>query len=203
MRELIEFLTEVGKLKRIKRKGWVMRSVKEPETISDHTFRVTLMGWVLAKKEKLNIEKVMKMALIHDLCEVYAGDWTPYDSIKINDSKTFQTLPAHLTKEKIIISNEKRCKEKSALIKITKKLPKELCDEILSLWYEYEEGYSKEGRFVRQLDRIENVLQALEYQKEDPNLPINSFWQTANELVDDKILLQFLKELDSFFYKKK
>ena len=94
MDKIIKFFSEIGKLKLIPRRGWVIRDVKNPESIAEHTFRVAIMAWVLAdrKNSKLNLEKLIKMALIHDLCEVYSGDITPYDSILPKDKKKRQEL---------------------------------------------------------------------------------------------------------------
>lgn len=87
MKDLITFFVEVGKLKKMKRRGWVIRGVKDPETIAEHTFRMALMAWVFGKRKRLDIQQILKMALIHDLCEVYAGDTTPYDNIIVGKNK--------------------------------------------------------------------------------------------------------------------
>lgn len=52
---------------------------KNPETIAGHTFHEAIMAWILSKEKRtnFNIEKMLKIALIHDLCELYAGDMTP------------------------------------------------------------------------------------------------------------------------------
>ncbi len=82
MEELVKFFFEVGKLKKMARKGWVINNIKNPESIAEHVFRAALMAWFLGTKKKgLNIERIIKMALIHDLCEIYAGDTTTYDSV--------------------------------------------------------------------------------------------------------------------------
>lgn len=94
MDKIIKFFSEVGKLKDIKRRGWIIRDIKNPESIADHSFRAALMGWILAEKSgrKLNISKLLKMAIVHDLCEVYAGDTTPYDTILPKDKKKRREL---------------------------------------------------------------------------------------------------------------
>jgi len=82
MKDLIDFFINIGKLKEMKRRGWVINRIKNPESIANHIFRMAIMTWILAKKKGgLNIERILKMALIHDLCEIYTGDTTPYDSV--------------------------------------------------------------------------------------------------------------------------
>lgn len=204
MKDLIRFLVEAGKLKRIRRKGWLIRGVVDPETIAEHTFRMVLTTWILGDSKKLDMQRALKMALIHDLCEVYAGDTTPYDHIPLGEiarKEIIEILPPRKREEKERLAKERRVREQRALAKIIEDLPKKLKEEIMSLWLEYEEGSSSEGRFVRQVDRVENLIQALEYKNIDSGLAINSFWLTVKELVDDPKLLEFIKELDKYFYK--
>ena len=82
------------------------------------------------------------------------------------------------------------------------KLPSGLKKEIRNLWADYEKGLTREGRFVRQVDRVENLLQALEYWKKDKSFTIGPWWVQIEELVDDPILLKFLKNLEKKFHSK-
>jgi len=208
MEELINFFIEIGKLKKMKRMGWVINRVKEPEDIADHVFRMAIMAWFFAeKKGGLKIEKILKMALIHDLCEIYAGDTTPYDSILPKDKrkwkKLMKTWPRFSGKEKIELAFEKHKKEWSFLLKLTAKLSPKLRKEVLDLWVDYEEGLTKEGRFLHQADRMENLLQALEYWKKQKTPPIRPWWIWAKEFFDDPLLLDFMRELDKKFHSGK
>jgi putative hydrolase of HD superfamily len=208
MDKIIKFFSEVGKLKGMPRRGWVIRDIKSPESIAEHTFRVAIMAWVLAdKKDKnLKIEKIIKMALIHDLCEVYAGDTTPYDSILPRDKKKrrelLKTWPRFSEKQKKILAEKKYKKEKAGLEKLIKDLPPKLRSEIKSLWLDYEKGGSPEGRFFKQADRLESFLQAAEYWKGNKNVPQKPYWIQAKELHDDPILLEFMEQIDKEFHKK-
>ena len=78
MKERLEFLIKTNKLKEMPRTGWVLMGERNPEMIAEHTFRVCVAAWLLGKKKKLNIERLIKIALSHDLCEIYAGDMTPF-----------------------------------------------------------------------------------------------------------------------------
>ncbi len=204
MTNFIDFFIGVGKLKKKKRSGWVLREVKNPETIAEHSFRVAIMAWLLAeKKEKMSLERLIKMALIHDIGEVYAGDITPYDSIlpknKKDVRKLMRTHPRFSSSEKRELALEKHKKEWQALIKITSRLDRNLREEILNLWLDYEEGLTKEGRFLKQVDKVENLLQALEYWKKDKNFPIEPWWIEAKEIFTDPLLLEFIDLLDKKF----
>ncbi len=206
MKDLLNFLIEVGKLKRMKRKGWVLRGVKDPETIAAHTFRMTIMAWLLCSKKRLNLDKILKMCLIHDLCEVCAGDATPYDKILPKDKKQWKKIInkwprlSKIEKEKTFL--EKYRKEDKALKKLISNLPTSLKKEITNLWNDYEKGLTREGRFVRQLDRIENLLQALEYWKRDKQFSMEPWWIQIEELVDEPILLEFMEVLGKKYHRE-
>jgi len=206
MDKVLHFLIEVGKLKKMPRRGWVLRKIKNPETIAAHTFRMVIMAWVLGQNKKINLTKVIKTALIHDLCEVYAGDTTPYDKILAKNKKELKELmskwPRFSKKEKEKNFKEKYKKEYKSLKKLVSGLSPKLKKEIKTLWVDYEKGLTPEGKFVRQLDRVENLLQALEYWKEKKSFAIEPWWVQIEELVDDSVLLEFLEVLEKNFHKK-
>lgn len=201
MKGILNFLIEVGKLKKIPRTGFVWLGVKNPETIAQHSFRVAIMNWVLAEevKPKLNLGKVIKISLVHDLCEIYAGDMTPYWGLLPEDSKErrkilkrWVRLPQKIKEKR---DKEKFVKEKKSLEKLIKKLEPKLKKEIMDCWLDYERLSSREGRFVKQGDKIETLLQAKEYWKSDRNSPVFGWWEEIHELVDEPVLLEFLKEI--------
>ena len=206
MTNFLKFFTDSGKLKTIPRGGWVLRGIKNPESVAEHTFRVALMARVLGKqKHGLNVDKIIKMALIHDLCEVHAGDITPYDSILPKDAKKKKEMLKHWPRfteaQKKKIAEKKFKREKDGLEKIVKELPHALAHEMKSLWLDGEKGQSKEGRFFKQIDKAENLLQSLEYWQIDKSLPQKSWWTQANELFDDKLMIELTQHMDKEFHK--
>lgn len=209
MDKLIDFFIEIGKLKKMPRKGWVIRDIKNPESIAEHTFRSAIMAWFLGKrkKRKLNMERLIKMALVHDLCEVYAGDTTPYDSILPKSRKKraelVKTWPRFSEKERKRLIREKYKKEKESLEKLIAKLPLDLKKETKALWLDYEKGLTPEGRFFQQTDRIENFFQSLEYWQKYKKPAQRPWWIWARELFDDPVLLEFMEQLDKKFHKKR
>ncbi len=208
MNNLVDFFHEIGKLKGKPRRGWVINDIKNPESIAEHTFRAAVMAWVLGdKKKNLNIEKVLKMALMHDLCEVYAGDTTPYDSIlprsKKKRAELMKTWPRFSNAERRRLAKEKHKRENKALEQLIKNLPIGLKKEMKSLWLDYENGLSAEGRFFRQMDRIENFLQSMEYWQKYKKPPQGPWWAWARELFDDPLLLDIIGEMDKKFHKDK
>ena len=88
MKQLINFFSNLGKLKGEKRRGWKAHQIEEAESAASHTFRLAFLSWFLAEKKKLNLEQTIKMALLHDLCEVFSFDSTPYDPLLPKDLST-------------------------------------------------------------------------------------------------------------------
>jgi len=207
MKNILNFLLEVGKLKNIKRKGITFYGVKKPDRATDHAFRMAVMAWLFGQEKELSVEKVFKMALIHDLCKVLTGDITPYNGLLPKDKKErnqfvrrWRRLPL---KEKEKRYAEKFKKEYDALKKLTSKLPNQLKKEMVILWLDYAKAESPESRFAHQLDIVENLLEAFEWWKKNKEFPTQPWWEHADEVVDDPTLLKFLKEIEKEELKKR
>lgn len=206
MEELLNFLTEIGKLKGKKRRGWELHQIKNPESTAEHIFRIAIVAWLLGRKRKLNLERIIKMALIHDLCEVYAPDLTPYDSLlPKNKKKIMEVLkrwPEFTPALKRKKYQDKYKSESRALDKLLLKLPKDLKSEIRNLWLDFEKGSTKEGRFVKQADKVENLLQGLEYWKKYGKIQHKLWMRWIKEILDDPVLLKFVRILEKKFCQK-
>ncbi|XP_055684820.1 5'-deoxynucleotidase HDDC2 [Lutzomyia longipalpis] len=144
-KDLIKFLELVGNLKHLKRTGWVLRNVQDCETVSAHMYRMSMVTFLLDGTEGLDRIKCMELALVHDLAECIVGDITPYCGIS---------------------REEKKQREMKAMEDITK-LISPRGDHMMELFHEYEESTSPESRFIKDLDRLDMVLQAFEYEKRD------------------------------------
>ena len=86
-KKLIEFLSEVGKLKNIDRKGWVMSNVKSVESVADHSFRTILMTLIIGKNMDIDLFKAIKMAIIHDIAESKIGDLIEWNNYEITEEE--------------------------------------------------------------------------------------------------------------------
>ncbi|MDD5618601.1 MAG: HD domain-containing protein, partial [Candidatus Omnitrophica bacterium] len=71
---LLEFISEAGILKRIKRSGWWVLGIKDPETVAEHSFRCAVIGYVISKMEKVSPYKVLMMTLFGDIQEARTSD---------------------------------------------------------------------------------------------------------------------------------
>jgi putative hydrolase of HD superfamily len=205
MKNLLKFFLETEKLKEMPRTGWVWLEVENPETIAAHLFRVAIMNWVLARKvkPKLNLKKIIKISLAHDLCEVYAGDMTPYWGLLPKNKekrkeflKRWVRVPLKVKKKR---GELKFNKEKEAVEKLVEPLPLKLRKEIMGYWLNYEKMSTREGKFVRQGDKIETMIQAIQYFGVG-DTPVIGWWEEVEELVDTSPFLEFLKIIEEKFY---
>lgn len=208
MDNFIKFLLELGKLKKTARTGWKIREVENAESVADHTFRLTILAWLLPqiKKYDLDYDKVLKMSLIHELAGIYAGDITPYDDLLTNSKEKNQEIlakwPRRAKEDKEKLSKDRYHKEREGVEKLLSLLPKNESEVLFEMWEEFEKGVSREARFVRQIDMLETLLQALEYEEKGTLLSVKAFWEQNKELIDDPVLLEFMEEMDQYFYVK-
>ena len=75
--QILEFLHEIGKLKTLDRQGWVIRSIPKPETVAGHMHRMAIMAMFALDRsltKDLNMDKVIKMCLVHDMAECIVGE---------------------------------------------------------------------------------------------------------------------------------
>ncbi|KAJ2704505.1 HD domain-containing protein 2 [Coemansia sp. IMI 203386] len=158
---VIDFLTLVTKLKRTKRTGWVNNQISQPESISDHMHRMSIMA-LLLDDSSIDKTRCVKLAIVHDLAECLVGDITPYDGVSKED---------------------KHQMEKQAMEKLVETLGRDNQGgrEIYELWNEYEDNRTSEARVVHQLDKCEMIQQAMEYEKSD-NKQLDQFFDTTSHL---------------------
>ena len=130
----IEFIKEIDKLKYIFRKTKLINSDR-PENDAEHSWHLAMMAIILAEhsNEPIDVAKVMKMVLIHDIVEIDSGDVFAYDTTKSHDNFD---------------------EELKAARRIFGILPKEQAEEFLNIWIEFEEMKTPESKFARSLDRL-------------------------------------------------
>ncbi|CAN6552367.1 unnamed protein product [Malus baccata var. baccata] len=161
----IDFLSLCHRLKTTKRAGWVKRDVKDPESIADHMYRMGLMALIASDIPGVDRDKCIKIAIVHDIAEAIVGDITPSDGIP---------------------KAEKSRREQEALDHMCKLLGGgSIAKEVGELWMEYEGNSSPEAKIVKDLDKVEMILQALEYEKEQGKDLEEFFQSTAGKFQTD------------------
>ena len=138
---LVNFLFELGMLKKIAHCGTKFAGVRHPDTLAEHTCRAAQIGYILALCENANPEKVTAMCLIHDIAEIRIGD-------------------AHRIAQRYL---DIPPAEKKAFDEQMQNLPPNIAKRFKSLWKEFNDQKTPEAVIARDSDLLETMLQAKEY----------------------------------------
>jgi putative hydrolase of HD superfamily len=141
-KDIAKFLYEMGQLKRVKRSGWWIAGVMDPESVAEHSFRTAVVAYILAQLEGADLEKVVSMALFHDMSEARTND-------------AHRIVRRYVDWEGV---------DKKAVEDQSKRLPEKMGERITSIISEFEQAVSLEARVVRDADLLECLVQAREYQ---------------------------------------
>lgn len=180
---LIEFLDELVRLKAVPRTGWLLRGVRDVESVADHSFGVAWLAMLLADHAQaqghtVNVERVLRMALLHDLTEARTGD-----------------LPATI----------KRYFDKAALQHADEQMAAEMLAQLgplgpayLDVWREYEARQTLEARIVKAADKLDLLLQARAYERGGAQ-SLQEFWENSetdfSSLGLDELIVELVEEL--------
>ena len=147
--QLDKFLSQILKLKKIPRTGWLLAGIENPESVSEHCFDVVIitkiLSEVISSKTSVDKEKALCIALLHDIPETMVGD-TPRGQ-----------------------DPNKEQKERKAMDHLFSYLP-ELKDHFMEVW-DCASDDCLESNLVKLADNISMLLQAREYKKSDPDNP--------------------------------
>lgn len=144
--DILKLYYQFNHLKNLYRQGWLISLLgmdyeNKIESVADHTWSVTMLALSVIEKYNLdlNIEKCMKLSIIHEIGEIYSGDIIP----------------------NVISKKEKHKLEEDAVDELLSSL--EFDNDFKELWIEYDNVESKEADFIKQVDKLEAALQALSY----------------------------------------
>jgi putative hydrolase of HD superfamily len=188
----LSFIIEIDKLKEILRRTYLMNGSRR-ENDAEHSWHIALMAVLLseyAESEQITILRVVKMLLVHDLVEIYAGDTYAYDEEAYKDKVE---------------------REAAAAERIFSILPSDQAEELRSLWEEFEEHRSPDSRFATAMDVLQPLLHNYETKGlawkhhgtvrsqvmrrlgliQDGSLKL---WGLAKRLVDDAVKKGYLTE---------
>ncbi len=135
----VSFIKEIDKIKYIQRKTKLFNSDRH-ENDAEHSWHLAMMTIVLAEHSDAPIDvlKVLKMVLIHDIVEIDAGDTFIYDTLKNHTNTNEELLAAK---------------------RIFGLLPADQADDFIAIWEEFEAGKTNEAKFAKSMDRFEPLLQ--------------------------------------------
>jgi putative hydrolase of HD superfamily len=155
--ELLDLLLQANQLKLTARTGWVQRGVPAAENVAAHTFGVAFTALALAQiiAEPVALDRVLAMALLHDLPESLTSDIP---------SPAWRFLPPGVKLEA----------ERSALAQILGRAP--FAPAFQALWEELHQAVTAEARLVHDADRIDLLVQAWQYERQSQNRRLAEFW---------------------------
>lgn len=191
---LVTLFQTLANLKRIRRTGWVDRGVPrdEVESVADHSFLTTIIAWVVASNNnELDADRVLKMALIHDLAEATFGDAPPYEPEDVPDRADGDAVRAFFSVNHVRSPGNaaiKRTGEDAAMTGLLALMPERAREEMAALWAEYEGQDTPEALFVKEVDRLEAFLEARHLEEAYPGLPLGGFTIMAERQIDDPAL---------------
>ena len=187
----LALIMELDQLKAVLRRTRVKCADKRFENSAEHSWHVALMAILLEEhaNEPVEISRVLKMLLLHDIVEIDAGDTFVYDA-------TASTLQEE--------------KELEAAERLFGMLPEDQEQELMAIWSEFESAETADARFAKALDRIIPILMNHNNQGQswvehgiarqqviDINQRIEkgstTLWQKALQVIDDSVSKGWLK----------
>ncbi len=188
----LEFVAEIDKLKQVFRESWLVDASRK-ENDAEHSWHIAIMALLLseyANRPDIDLFKVLKMLLIHDIVEIDAGDTFIYDKEHAKDQHERETTAAR---------------------HLFGLLPTDQQSEYLALWKEYESQSTPEARYARTIDsmqplflaylnggcswRIHSIIkpQVIETKKHMGN-GSKVLWEYTQGLLEDAVKKGILKE---------
>ena len=156
MLSAVNFFAEAGLLKKIKRSGWWVAGIKDPESVAEHCFRCAIMGYYMAHLEKADPFKVVVMTLFNDIHEARINDLHKMGHFYID----FKEAEKKVFKDQI------------------KNLDPSVGAQMQKLRRDYDEQKTKESIIARDADILECLIQAKEYYH-NGHTKAKKFFQTA------------------------
>ncbi len=149
----IDFFFELGHLKQVKRSGWRLCGITEPESVAEHSFRTASIAYFLAMEEGANPEHALALGLVHDWLETRLGDL---------DKVNARYVDARAANRLVVEEQAKDLGGKAG--KAYLKLAKEAA-----------ECKTKEARVAKDADLLERALQAREYKARGQDIDASWF----------------------------
>ncbi len=177
--DIIDFAKIIGRLKTLPRTGWITYGkIEKPESVADHIMRLTTIALVAGEDLGVNREKLVNMAIIHDLGESLIGDLVTARGLDKTD----------VTRER---KHDLECEAFTKLFKGLKN-----GNEFISLWEEYEQQKTKEARILKELDKFEMTLQALEYEQITDPKNLGTFWDNTRAYLKHPLIKRWFSKIE-------
>lgn len=192
LEQQMRFLVEVDKMKSVYRRTILIDKTRR-ESDAEHSWHFALMAMLLAEyadPEKVDCARVIRMALVHDLIEIYAGDTFAYD---------------------VQGNQDKRQRETEAADKLFALLPEDQAAEIRALWEEFDAMETPDAQYAAAIDRLQpflnnyltqghtwglgGVKSAQVYERMDPiRVALPEVWPFVDKMIQESIEKGYFEE---------
>ena len=192
LEQQMRFLVEVDKMKSVYRRTILIDKTRR-ESDAEHSWHFALMAMLLAEyadPEKVDCARVIRMALVHDLIEIYAGDTFAYD---------------------VQGNQDKRQRETEAADKLFALLPEDQAAEIQALWEEFDAMETPDAQYAAAIDRLQpflnnyltqghtwglgGVKSAQVYERMDPiRVALPEVWPFVDKMIQESIEKGYLEK---------
>jgi putative hydrolase of HD superfamily len=159
---IVDTLLGLDPLADLPRTGWLLRGVRPCESVADHSYAVAVVALLLtdalrASGEVVDGERVLRLALVHDIAEARTGDMPM-------PSKTEAAA--------------------RALAQVEEQAARELLPQaLLEAWREAQEAVSLEARIVKAADKLQMMIKVLSYQRQGRG-DLEEFWHNPGNFRD-------------------
>eukprot|EP00758_Cryptobia_borreli_P004432 Tbor_TRINITY_DN4369_c0_g1::TRINITY_DN4369_c0_g1_i1::g.7685::m.7685/K07023/K07023; putative hydrolases of HD superfamily len=161
MDETIKFLNTLADLKDVRRTGWVEHGIPNAESVAAHMYRMSVLC-MMCPDTSLDKNRMIRMALCHDMPEAIVGDISP--AMKVSKEDKYR-------------------REEDALNTMMDPLPGDVDrDAMKALWHEYEAQETPEAIFMKDMDLLEMVMQASKYEHMYPDKALDSFFESGAKI---------------------
>jgi len=160
---LLETLFELQGLDRVRRTGYALRGIDDPESISEHSWHVTFLVWALGiETPDLDLAHAIEVALVHDVAEIRTGD------IPMPAGRYFP-------------EGAKDAAEDAAIRELTAPMG----ERVAELLEEFNRAETREARFVKACDKLQLMIKVAKYESWGAG-GLSEFWSNPNNFPVDE-----------------
>jgi putative hydrolase of HD superfamily len=189
----VAFLHLVERLKTTPREGWRRFKISPGESISDHMYRMAIITMLAPPSlaSKLDLNRCTKMALVHDMGEALVGDITPVDGVSKEEKSRRETLSMDFLLGTMLGGTAAGVPGTGA------------AQQLREIWQEYEDSETPESQFVHDVDKLELILQMVEYERRyEGQIDLGEFAWVAKKVTTPEVkdwVMELLTERESFW----
>ena len=185
-KSFLNLIAEAGMLKRVSRSGWWVLGIKAPESVADHSFRCTMIGYVLSQMESYNPSKVMLMCMFNDMPEARLNDQHKmaqryFDSAKAEDKAFTEQVSAldKNTKDELSLMHLEYRKQKTKASIIARDA--DILECLIQAKEYYEHGFSQAPRFMKKAPNFLKTKSAKRLWLLAKKSSLNSWWENLSD----------------------